>query len=190
MRTRARPCPRAVAASLTIVVLGIAACGGGDDSTDASEGSNATESTPSSTEAETTTTEPVPPEEQAWADLQAAYAAFSAVAATPDPDSPELSRYFTGESLTGVQQTMSDLKAGTGGSINSVQLHRYSINVAGETATADYCFIDSSQHLDSGGNPIEEPRLTSMRANAQMQHIDGVWKLAEQTFTPEECPAP
>jgi hypothetical protein len=189
MRTRARPSRRAVAVTSTILALGIVACGGGD-STDASERSTTTESTPSSTEAETTTTAPVPPEDQAWADLEAAYAAFSAVAAAPDPDSPELARYYTGESLASVQQTMRDLKAGTGGSVNSVQLHRYSVSVVGDTATADYCFIDSSQHLDSAGNPVEAPELTSMRANSQMQHIDGVWKLAQQTFTPEECPAP
>jgi hypothetical protein len=31
--------------------------------------------------------------------------------------------------------------------------------------------------------------VTAMRGTAQMQRIDDIWKIAEQTFTPEECPS-
>ena len=186
MRMHARALAGAVA---IMVVLGLASCGGDDDSETSESSTTTTESEPSSTEEATTTTEPLPPEEQAWADLEAGSQAFSAVAAAPDPDAPELLRYFTGESLAGVQSLMRDLQAGSGGSINSVQLHRYSVTVASETATVDYCFIDSSQRLDTSGNPTGEPEVTSMRSTAQMELIDDIWKLAQETLTPEECPA-
>ncbi len=186
MRTHARALAGAVA---IMVVLGLASCGGDDDSETSESSTTTTESEPSSTEEATTTTEPLPPEEQAWADLEAGSQAFSEVAAAPDPDAPELLRYFTGESLAGVQSLMRDLQAGSGGSINSVELHQYSVTVVGETATVDYCFVDSSQRLATSGNTTGAPEVTSMRSTAQMELIDDIWKLAQETLTPEECPA-
>lgn len=185
MRSRARAASVALATALAVAA---AACGGGDEDTSRSDDSTANEDDSSTTEVDSTTTT-LSPEDQAWADLEAGSEAFSAVAADPDPEAPELVRYFTGDSLAGVQGLMRDLQAGTGGSINSVELHRYSVTVVGRTATVDYCFVDSSQHLDTAGNPSGPPSESSMRSTAQMELIDGVWKLAQENLTPEECPA-
>jgi hypothetical protein len=133
---------------------------------------------------------PVPPEEQAWNDLVGATEVVTEVSADPDPDAPELARHFTGESLAGMQDAMRDLQAAGSGAETSIEVHRYSVDLTGEaTATVEYCYRSTTQHLDTAGNITGSVEEASMRATAQMQHVDDIWKIAEQTFTPEECPA-
>jgi hypothetical protein len=179
-----------MAAALIAVTLGLSACGGGDDPDDdtRSDAPTTTESDDDAAEADETTTTTLPPEEQAWADLTAATEAVATLSAAPNPDAPELVQYFTGESLAGMQSTMRDLQAG-GGAITSIQPHRYSVTVVGDTATVDYCYSSNTSYLDTAGNETGGTEVSSMRGTAQMQRIDDIWKIAEQTFTPEECPS-
>lgn len=183
-----------VAATTVLVALGsLAACGddGGDEPTTdigaddtSADGSAGSESTGEDESTSTT----LSPEDQVWEHLNAGYTAVAELSAAPDPDAPELAKYHTGDALSGLQDTMRDLRAG-GGAETTVTLHRYSVSVTGETATAEYCFVDTSQYLDTAGNPAGEPEVTSMRANAELQLIDGTWKMSQSTIEPERCPA-
>jgi hypothetical protein len=188
LSTRARS---SMAAALIALMLGLTACGGGDDNDSDDTRSDApttTESDDEAVEDDETTTTTLPPEEQAWADLTAATTVVATLSAAPNPDAPELAQHFTGESLSGMQATMRDLQAG-GGADTSIQPHRYSVTVVGDTATVDYCYTSNTTYLDTAGNPTGASEATSMRGTAQMQHVDDMWKIAEQTFTPEECPS-
>jgi hypothetical protein len=181
-----KPAGRALAAAAgALMVLGIAACGGDDDD-DASADAGGQLDETTTTEDVTTTT--LAPEQQVWSDLEAGYQAVASVAGRPDPDAPELAAHFTGESLQGFQDAMRDLQAG-GASSTTISLHQYSVAVGGTIAQVDYCFVDTSQHLDATGNPAGAPEVTSMRANAQMEHVDGTWKMSSSTIEPEQCPA-
>jgi hypothetical protein len=178
-----------MAAALIALTLGFTACGGDDAGGDDTRSDAPTTTEPdgeSDGDDETTTT--LPPEEQAWADLTAATAAVAALSAAPNPDAPELAQYFTGESLAGMQSTMRDLQAG-GAAQTSIQPHRYSVTVVGDTATVDYCYSSNTTYLDTAGNPTGATEATAMRGTAQMERIDDMWKIREQAFTPEECPS-
>jgi hypothetical protein len=180
-----------VATLLALLVLGLAACGGddGDTSSDDSTTSAQPDDETTTTTAATTTTAPVPVEDQVWGELTAAMQAVATVSAAPDPDAPELVRHFTGESLAGIQSTMRDLAAGGSGANTAIEPHRYSVTVVGDTATVDYCYTSNTTYLDTAGQASGGVEVTSMRGTAQMQRIDDVWKIAQQTFSPEECPA-
>ena len=183
--------PRRALAAATIAILlsALAACGGddGDDSTAVDDlDTSTTEADDAATGDETTTT--LTPEAQAWSDLDAGYQTVAALSATPDPASPELERHFTGESLAGFQDTMRDLQVG-GAAQTTVTLHQYSVSVGGSSATADYCFVDTTQRLDTAGNLAGPPEVTSMRATSQLELIDGTWKMSRSTSEPEQCPA-
>jgi len=176
-----------VVAVAALVVLGLAACGGDDDESDATAddaGSAEQADDTTSTEATTTT---LTPEQQVWSDLEAGYQAVATLAARPDPDAPELAAYYTGESLQGFQDTMRDLQAG-GATATTISLHQYGVSVAGTVAQVDYCFVDTSQRLDTSGNAAGAPEVTSVRANAQMEQVDGTWKMSNSTIEPEQCP--
>lgn len=178
-------------AALIALTLGLSACGSDDDpdSDDTrSDAPTTTESGGAESGSDETTTTTLPPEDQAWADLIAATEVVAALSAAPNPDAPELAQHFTGESLAGMQSTMRDLQAG-GGAITTIQPHRYSVTVVGDTATVDYCYSSNTSYLDTAGNQTGATEVTAMRGTAQMQHVDDIWKIAEQTFTPEECPS-
>ena len=184
-----RPTRALATVAVALLALGSpAACGGDDDDGDASavEDLDAT-TTEAGADAEATTTTLVP-EEAAWADLSAGYEAVAALSATPDPASPQLEQYYTGDALAGLQDAMRDLQAG-GAAQTTVTLHQYSVSVGGDAATADYCFVDTTQRLDTSGQPSGTPEVTSMRANAQLQLMDGTWKMSRTTIEPERCPA-
>jgi len=187
LSTRARS---SMVAALIALTLGFTACGGdgdGDGDDTRSDAPTTTEPDGDATEDDETTTA-LPPEDQAWADLTAATAAVAALSAAPNPDAPELAQYFTGESLAGMQSTMRDLQAG-GAAQTSIEPHRYSVTVVGDTATLDYCYSSNTTYLDTAGNPTGAPEVTAMRGTAQMERIDDMWKIRDQSFTPEECPS-
>jgi hypothetical protein len=175
----------AVAAALAV---SSGACGGDDEGDASDTDANASESGDDTTTSSEATTTTLTPEEAVWRDVVAGSDALSAVSAAPDPEAPDLLRYYTGESLAGLQDAMRDLQAG-GAVDTSAELHRYSVAVAGETASADYCFVDTTQRLTTAGDPVGPPEVTSMRSTAQLELVDDVWKISQQTFTPEECPA-
>ncbi len=179
-----------MAAVLIAVALGLTACGGGNDPDrdTRSDAPTTTGSDDETAETDESTTTTLPPEDQAWADLTAATEVVATLSAAPDPDAPELAQHFTGASLAGMQSTMRDLQAG-GGAITSIQPHRYSVTAVGDTATVDYCYSSNTSYLDTAGNQTGASEVTAMRGTAQMQRIDDIWKIAEQTFTPEECPS-
>jgi hypothetical protein len=164
------------------------ACGGDDEGDASGTDANDLESDDGTTTSSEATTTTLTPEEAVWRDIVAGSDALSAVSAAPDPEAPDLLRYYTGDSLAGLQDAMRDLQAG-GAADTSAELHRYSVAVAGETATADYCFVDTTQRLTTEGVPIGPPTVTAMRSAAQLELIDDVWKISQQTLTPEECPA-
>ena len=177
----------ALAAGGLVVLGSLTACGGDDDGGDASAVEDLdTTTTEAGGDPDSTTTTLVP-EEAAWADLTAGYQAVAALSAAPDPASPQLEKYYTGDALAGLQNTMRDLQAG-GAAQTTVDLHQYSVSVGGDAATVDYCFVDTTQRLDTSGQPTGTPEVTSMRANAQLQLIDGTWKLSQTTIEPEQCP--
>lgn len=177
-------------AAAAVLALTLAACGGdGDDGTEAADDTTTTESGDgTTTEPDTSTTEELSPEDRVWADLTAAMDVVVEVSAAPDPESPDLERHFTGESLSGIQDSIRDLQAGGAGATVTMSPHRYSVNVGGELATVDYCYTSETVYLDTAGNPAGTEN-TSMRGTAQMELIDDIWKIAEQEFTQEECPA-
>ena len=184
MRAQRRVLAMAVAAALAVS----GACGGdeGDEGDTDADALESGDDTTTSSEATTTT---LTPEDAVWRDVVAGSDALSAVSAAPDPEAPDLLRYYTGDSLAGLQDAMRDLQSG-GAVDTSAELHRYSVAVAGETATVDYCFVDTTQRLTTAGDPIGPPEVTSMRSAAQLELVEDVWKISQQTLTPEECPAP
>lgn len=194
MRIHART--RAVAAAL-LVALGVVACGGGDSDDDrgsagAEESSEGTdgggEATSTTTTVPEATTTTLSPEDEVWQSVSEGHQAMSTLGAAPDPNAPELAQYYTGESLERLQGAVTDAIAGNETFQTTVELHRYSITIGGDVAEVDYCFIDRTQLL-VGGQPSGPLDVASMRSRAQMQRIDGQWKMASATREEEQCPA-
>lgn len=105
------------------------------------------------------------PEDAVWQSVSEGAQALAALEA-PDPNAPVLAQYFTGDSLALLQQAMTDDLAGNTTRQSTIELHRYSVTVGGDTADVDYCFIDTTQ-LFAGGQ----------------------WKVASETREEEQCPA-
>lgn len=180
-------------ATAALLVLSSSACGGDDDAAGADEtesevdGSTTSETT-ASDEDTTTTTVALTPEEELLRDYEAANVAFSEAHNPPNPDSPGLLAHYAGDRLERIQSRIEGMRGAGAGGVNSVEVHPSNVVITGDTATLRDCFVDRSQHVDlATGELLGEPGETVGHVDVELQRIDGVWKVVQETPREDTC---
>jgi hypothetical protein len=166
-----------------VAVLLLAACNGnGDDTADATT-STAPETT--TTSAPTTT---LNLEEEVIRDYQTGTAALSAAGNPPNPNHPDVLRYWTGDALTFIQSRIGQLQANNVGAENTIETHPVVRSISADTAVIDDCFVDHTQLIDLATNqPVGDPGTTTQNAEVHMQRGPDVWQISVRTVREEPC---
>jgi hypothetical protein len=180
MAVRARLVTVALAVGLT---AGLLACGGGDDEETSS--TTTTEDDGSATEEDEATTTTLAPEEEVWNTWTAGLlAAGNAV----DPNDPVIAQYTTGQAFENYVQTKADNQAGRRRVESTIEHNRKTVTVTGDSATVEDCVVDTSNAYSTDtGQVLRSPEANSADVDATLQRVDGVWKIANISYTPQEC---
>jgi len=180
MAMRARPVTVALAVGLT---AGLLACGGGDGEVTSS--TTSTEDDSSSTGEDEATTTTLAPEEAVWNTWTAGLlAAGNAV----DPNDPVLSQYTTGRAYENYVQAKTDNQAGRRRVESTIEHNRKTVTVTGDSATVEDCVVDTSNAYSTDtGQALRSPEVNSADVDATLQRVDGAWKIANISYTPQEC---
>lgn len=145
--------------AMVAVTLPLVACGGDDDA-----GGDITTTEPPETTTTVASTTTLSPEQQAEADVRAAYDAYRGMserlAAAPDPDDPEIDQRVTGpardkllDSLTTMQAQQERIEFGPSNSHRVVE-----VVIEGSTATVTDCVMDEGARVsDLTGERTEFP---------------------------------
>jgi hypothetical protein len=167
--------------ALTVLVLVTAACTKSHDDT----GLEATTTAPP----RTTTT----PEQAAEAAVRQVAEAWSRaatrLAASPDPTDAALSRYLTGDFLSGTVQSQQDRarKHLTSRPANPDR-HLYridSISIHGENAVLNECVVNDFVLLDAKTGKILDDSVATRNVQTSAKRISAIWKLSERTTLKE-----
>ena len=178
-------------ATLTALALVVAGCGddaGGEGAT----GTTAAEDESSTTnEAEgeaPSTTAPPTPEEQVLFDYGNARDAINVAANPPNPEHPELLKYWTGDSLAQVQSTFTQWKGLNIGAQSTVEVDAEVISIAGDVAVVVDCFVDTTQMVDlATGRAAGAPEVTTQHTDVRLERSEGVWKIGRQEKRQDPC---
>lgn len=169
---------------LTMVAL-VAACGDDDDS--GSDDTSSSETTESTVDETTSTT--LSPEQEVLRDYDLARNAIAAAANPPDPNHPELVRYWGGEALTALQAMFTQWQGLNVATQTEVQVDAEVTALAGDTATVRDCFTDTSQTIDlATGQPAGQPDTTTQHVDVNLERRDGVWVVMRQVQRSDPCP--
>ena len=178
---------RITAAALAVALTaGLLACGGGDDNDETtSDTTEAGHETTTTAAEESTTT--LPPEEEVW---NAWTTGLATVGAATNPNDPVLTQLLTGVALSETIGTKTDNQAGHRRPQSTTQHNRQSVVVTGDSATVEDCAIDTTTvYSTDTGAPLGPQEVYSAAVTAKLQKVGETWKIAEITFTPQECPA-
>jgi hypothetical protein len=174
---------RARTSLVVAAVLLLAACNGNGG--DAADTTTTTAPDDTTTSAAPTTTSL---EDEVIRDYEAANAALSAAGNPPNPNHPDLLRYWTGDALAFMQSRLTQLQANNVGAENTVETHPVVRSLSGDTAQLDDCFVDHTQLINLATNePVGDPGTTTQNAEVQMQRGPDVWQIAVQTVRDEPC---
>jgi hypothetical protein len=174
---------RAFRPLIAATVLLVVACNGnGDDAADST----------TSTARETTTTlapsTTVSPEDEVIRDYQAATEALSAAFNPPNPQHPDLLRYWTGDALAFYQSRINQLQANNVGAENTIETHPVVRSVTGDAAVLDDCIVDSTQLINLATNePVGDPGNTTQGLDVEMQRGADVWQISVRTAREDPC---
>jgi hypothetical protein len=182
MAMRARLTTLALAVGLT---AGLLACGGDDGGGDETSSDTTEADGGGAREADDPTTTTLAPEEEVWnAWTTGLLAAQNAV----DPNDPVLAQHTTGQTYENFVQTKRDNQAGHRRVESTIEHHRQSVVVTGDSATVRDCVVDTSNAYSTDtGQAERSPEVNSADVEATLQRVDGVWKIATITYTPQEC---
>ena len=108
----------------------------------------------------------------------------------PNPDYPDLDRYYTGRQLDGARTTILDRQmSGQVVSLppGSKYAHHASVTVYPNGASANVidCAIDDSVVIVEATGAVVNSELVAQLINAEMVLIDGAWKVSAVTFVKE-----
>ncbi|HEX6420541.1 MAG TPA: hypothetical protein VFZ77_18720 [Acidimicrobiales bacterium] len=180
---------RAVVATLAgLAVMGAAACGGGGSGGDAATG--ATRPVPRDDEGATTTVAPLP-EDQAIAAYRAAYGAYLAALDPPDPASPDLPRYFGGDALTTIVDTVLSARDQGVRVDASMEMEPVVVSATDSEVVLEDCVVETNTVYDAGtGEPTDSGTYTThRRATVAVAH-DGTWVVQAFVKLEEPCSPP
>jgi hypothetical protein len=180
MATRAR---LATATLAVCVTAGLLACGGGDD--DETSSTTTTEDDSSSTGEDEATTTTLAPEDEVWnAWTTGLLAAGNAV----DPNDPVIAQHATGRAYENFVQTKNDNQAGHRRVESTIEHNRKTVTVTGDSAAVEDCVVDTSNAYSTDtGQVLRSPEVNSADVDATLERVDGTWKIANISYTPQEC---
>lgn len=109
--------------------------------------------------------------------------------APPQPDSPRLAEYATGQQLEKVRnETRSNLEQGLALRPVPESIARSSVKVlevSGDTAQLQECAVDDGQLFRFTTGEVVDAEVVTQSVSATMQRVDGVWKLAAARLVQE-----
>lgn len=180
---------RLVGTAAAVLLLAVS-CGGGDDDAEDTSGGQSPEETSDSatttTEAPTTT---LSPEDEVLAAYRAAKDALIAASDPPNPDDPDLLATHAGDTLTRLQAALDRDRTEGVSYVTTIETHETGPpTITGDTAVLEACIVDRSQVIDTvTREPRGEPGETYRLVTAEMQRIDGTWKLVQQEEVADTC---
>lgn len=175
MRAARRSRQRAGLALALVALIG----GGCRSDLDATRGTTTTAATSTTTTAATTTTAPV--STSVLAGYRAFWAAFLRAGDPMDPRHPDLVATAVGAQLEQVQKAF--LARLSGGEVirGTITTHPTVVEpVEASTATVEDCYEDATHLFDAstGKQKDSTPAVVNHKVRADMQLVDGVWKVA------------
>jgi hypothetical protein len=130
----------------------------------------------------------VSPEQVVIQDYQAGTAALSAAFNPPNPQHPDLLRYWTGDALTFMQSRITQLQANNVAYQNTIETHPVVRSISGDIAVIDDCIEDHTQTINLATNePVGNPGNTIQGIDVEMQRGADVWQIAVRTAREEPC---
>jgi hypothetical protein len=176
---------RALAGALVVAAVGLAGCGGGGGAADSATASTspATATSDAPTPESTTTTTAAPTEEEA---ILAAYHGYwdtwLAANDPPNPDHPDLERYYTGPALERAKSAVSDnrlIRQVIRLPEESVSRHEARlVALDSDRATVSDCSVDDAIVVDEPSGRVLNDQVVTELLSASIARIDGTWKVA------------
>lgn len=168
--------------AMVAVTLPLVACGGDDDA-----GGDITTTEPPETTTTVASTTTLSPEQQAEADVRAAYDAYwvmsERLAAAPDPQDPEIGERATGTAATTLTDHLSTLSAQRRavqfGEDYAHEILAVEVGDDGTSAVLSDCYVDHSSEVDAQtGDVVREATFTN-RFEVTLALDAGAWKVAQ-----------
>ena len=167
--------------AIVAIALPLVACGGDDDA-----GGDTTTTEPPKTTTTAAPTTTLSPEQQAQADVRAAYDAYWAMserlAAAPDPQDPEIAELVTGTAATTLTDHLTTLtaqrRAVQFGEDYAHAILAVELGGDGTSAVVSDCYVDHSAEVDAQtGGVIREATFTN-RFDVTLALESGTWKVS------------
>jgi hypothetical protein len=179
------------AAGIPLLILGIAACGGGDDGdgeTNSTEPTEATDEATDDTAAESTTTT-LSPEAEVLAAYDRAQLAVKAAFDPANPQHPDLLATHAGAQLERFQEDLAEYELE---GVSEVLLDKESnptVVTLGDTAAlVEDCMTEVLQVVDTATRqPRAAERSYTVLLNVDLERIDGAWKIVSSRIVEETC---
>lgn len=177
-----------------VAMLALAACGdsSGDGDSDESGSESAEQSAEStSTEAPaTSTTAALTPEDEVLRDYQAATDAGIAASNPPNPDHPDLVRYWGDDALALIQSDIGQWQSLGIGMISEVEVDAVVVTLTGETAVVRDCFTDTTRSIEIATGETSAPGSTTQLVEVSLERRDGIWVAVHQEKLADTCDGP
>jgi hypothetical protein len=173
-----RRCRYVLGTAVVVVVLAAAGCGGGGGG-EAASPPTSVEPSPSS---EPTSPSTAPTEEAAvLAAYQGYWDTWLAANDPPNPDHPDLERYYIGRSLERARQEIFDRRA-VGQAIrlpaSAEYRHRADVTIDGvDAATVTDCSVDDSQVVDVASGRVLNDAVVSELITASLVRVNDEWRV-------------
>jgi hypothetical protein len=167
--------------AIVAAALPLVACSGGDDD---AGGDTATTQPPETTTSVAPTTT-LSPEEQAEADVRAAYDAYWAMserlAAAPDPQDPEIAERTTGDALDSVTTLLTQfLTQGRTVSFLADYSHDVlSVDIDETSALVRDCYVDHAAQIDAETGDVVLEATATLHLEVTLVSDSGAWKVSD-----------
>jgi len=177
-----------------VAVLALAACGddSGGGASDES-GSESAEHSGDSTTTETpasSTTAALTPEEEVLRDYQLATDAGIAASNPPNPEHPDLVRYWGDDALALSQSDIGQWQGLGIGMISEVEVDAAVVTLTGDTAVVRDCFTDTTRSIELATGETSEPGSTTQLVEVSLERRDGIWVAVHQEMLADSCDGP
>jgi hypothetical protein len=166
--------------AIVAIALPLVACGGDDDA-----GGDTTTTEPPKTTTTAAPTTTLSPEQQAEADVRAAYDAYwdmsERLAAAPDPQDPEIAERMTGSARDAVTTQLTELMA-TGQAVTFGDRNAHDVTevtVEGGTARVRDCHVEDGRRYDVTSGETTLEALATVSLDIRLTHEGDAWKVSE-----------
>ena len=164
--------------AIVAIALPLVACGGDDDA-----GGDTTTTEPPKTTTTAAPTTTLSPEQQAEADVRAAYDAYWAMnqrlAASPDPRDPEIAERTTGGARDALTTLLTQfLSEGTAVEFQPDNVHDVlSVETDGDSAQVRDCHVDHSAKVDAESGELVQEATATLHLDMRLVNEGGAWKV-------------